>query len=133
MDSPCYCASLRRATRRVSALYDEALAPFGINVAQYSLLQCIRHKGEVSLTELGATLELDRSTVGRNVRVLVRPGLLEMRRGKEDQREACVALTKQGADLIKRAAEAWTQSQKKIEGQLGPHRVEQLRELLSAL
>ena len=133
MDIPCHCAQLRRATRRVSAIYDEALAPLGINVAQYSLLQSVRHKGEVSTTELGRILELDRSTVGRNVRVLSKHGLVEIRRGKDDQREACIALTGQGTDLIVVAAKAWAVSQKKIEDRLGPDRLEQLRDILIAL
>lgn len=133
MDTPCHCAQLRRATRRVSAIYDEGLAPLGINVAQYSLLQSVRYKGEVNMTELGAILELDRSTVGRNVRVLSKHGLVEMRRGKDDQREACIALTTQGTELIKTAAEAWGESQKKIEDRLGKDRLEQLRDLLAAL
>lgn len=133
MDTPCHCARLRRATRRVSALYDQELAPLGINVAQYSLLRSVRDKGEVSMTELGRLLELDRSTVGRNVRVLSKHGLLEMRRGKDDQRESCIALTAQGTDLIKSAAEAWGRSQKKIEDRLGKERLEQLRDLLAAL
>lgn len=133
MDTPCHCARLRRATRRVSAMYDEALAPLGINVAQYSLLRTVRDRGEVSMTELGRLLELDRSTVGRNVRVLSKHGLMEMRRGKDDQREACVALTAQGTDLIKAAAEAWGRSQKAMEERLGKDRLEQLRDLLAAL
>lgn len=133
MDTPCHCARLRRATRRVSATYDEALAPLGINVAQYSLLRTVRDRGEVSMTELGRLLELDRSTVGRNVRVLSKHGLMEMRRGKDDQREACIALTPQGTDLIKSAAEAWDRSQKAMEERLGKEKLEQLRDLLAAL
>ncbi|WP_374251244.1 MarR family winged helix-turn-helix transcriptional regulator [Xanthobacter sp.] len=133
MDTPCHCARLRRATRRISAIYDEGFAPFGINVAQYSLLRSVRDKSEVSMTELGRMLELDRSTVGRNVRVLSKHGLVEMRRGKDDQREACIALTPQGTELLKSAAEAWRRSQKTIEDRLGKDRLEQLRDLLAAL
>ena len=70
MKIPCYCAALRVAARKTTALYDEELAAVGINLAQYSLLRQIERAGTVSLTELGRLAELDRSTVGRNVKAL---------------------------------------------------------------
>lgn len=70
MSDPCYCIVLRRASRRLTAIYDAALAPLGVNLAQFSLLRTIRRTEPVSLTRLGHETELDRSTVGRNVRVL---------------------------------------------------------------
>jgi hypothetical protein len=39
LTSECICTHLRRAARGVSRHYDEALAGFGINVAQFSLLR----------------------------------------------------------------------------------------------
>ncbi len=133
MDTPCHSAQLRRATRRISAIYDEGFAPLGINVAQYSLLRTVRDKAEASMTELGRMLELDRSTIGRNVRVLSKHGLLETRRGKDDQRASCIALTPQGTELLKTAAVAWNRGQKTMEERLGKERLEQLRDLLAAL
>ena len=35
--SPCYCSLPRTATRKIGAVYDDALTPLGINIAQYSL------------------------------------------------------------------------------------------------
>src|SRR5574337_549456 len=78
MKSPCYCSTLRAAARKATALYDEALAPAGVNVAQYGLLRRVERRGTVSLTELGRLSELDRSTVGRNARVLERLGLARL-------------------------------------------------------
>ena len=43
--TPCYCAALRAATRKTTALYDEALAPVGIGVAQFSLMRRIKSGG----------------------------------------------------------------------------------------
>ncbi|WP_159715866.1 MarR family winged helix-turn-helix transcriptional regulator, partial [Geminicoccus flavidas] len=84
--SPCYCIALRAASRRLTTLYDAALQPVGINVAQFSLLRNVKRAQPVSLTELGRRMELDRSTVGRNVRLLQRMGLVRMASGS-DQRE----------------------------------------------
>ena len=89
MKTPCYCLALRAAARKATALYDEALAPAGLNLAQYGLMRRIERAGAVSLTELGRMAELDRSTVGRNVKVLERLLLVRLSPAK-DQREAAV-------------------------------------------
>src|SRR3546814_9299626 len=77
MMSPCHCSRLRSAARKVGSIYDEALAPLGVNIAQYSLMRTIARRQPVSFTELGHFAQLDRSTVSRNVRVLDRLGLVE--------------------------------------------------------
>src|SRR6478735_8808652 len=95
MSSPCYSQSLRAAARRIAAAYDDALAPSGVNTAQYSLLRTIERAGPIALTALGRRVELDRSTIGRNVRVLERMGLVALGRG-DDHREATATLTEAG-------------------------------------
>jgi len=37
MASICYCAALRSAARKVTAVYDDSLASTGVNLAQFSL------------------------------------------------------------------------------------------------
>jgi hypothetical protein len=49
---PCNCLALRQATRRVTQLFDEALAPTGLGVNQYSILA--RLKGDGPSTMDGA-------------------------------------------------------------------------------
>ena len=91
MTTPCYCTLLRSAARKATAIYDDALAPAGITVAQFRLLRILERQGPVSLTELGRLAELDRSTIGRNLRLLERMGLVHLASGA-DQREAVVDL-----------------------------------------
>ena len=133
MTSTCYCSLLRAATRKVGAVYDSALAPLGINIAQYALLRLVQHRQPVSFTELGRIAELDRSTVGRNVRVLERLGLVEMGRGEDDQREAVVTLADHGRQVLDEAAPLWAECQQKIERQVGRKKVGAPRELLNLL
>lgn len=123
---------LRKATRRVSALYDDALAPLGINIAQFSLLRNVGRMAPVSLTDLGARVELDRSTVGRNAKVLEKSGLLTISQGK-DQREAMLALTDAGRTILAEGAQNWDRAQDEIEARLGPGNIDTLRSLLAAL
>jgi len=131
--SRCYCSLLRTATRRVGSVYDDALSPLGINIAQYSLLRLIEHRQPVSFTELGRVAELDRSTVGRNVRVLERMGLVETGRGENDQREAVVRLGVSGRQMLEEAAPLWDGCQREIETRLGAANVKALREILRAI
>ena len=119
MSGPCYCTVLRAAMRRIAASYDAALEPVGVNIAQFSLLRTIRRAAPVTLTELGRLTELDRSTIGRNVRVLERMGLVALGRGK-DQREATVSLTEAGAQVLDEGAPLWEGVQGQIEARLGP-------------
>lgn len=113
-------------------MYDDALAPIGINIAQFALLRTVSRVQPVSLTELARFTALDRSTIGRNVRVLDRMGLMKTARG-EDQREAAVSLTRKGANVLKRAEPAWAKVQAGVAERLGPDLTQALEDILQAL
>ena len=132
MGSVCYCAALRAAARKTTAVYDAALAPTGVNLAQFSLLRKIQRAGSVSLSELGRLAELDRSTVGRNVKVLQRMGLARVTAGV-DQREATVTLDERGLAVLREGGPPWDDAQRKIEAALGRDDAKHLRRLLDAL
>lgn len=130
--SRCYCALLRKATRRVTSLYDDALQPLGINLAQFSLLRHIERGEPISMTELGRKIELERSTVSRNVKVLEGMGLVLAGTGT-DQREAVVALTEKGRQILADGDPFWQDAQDKIEARLGTDAAATLKELLTIL
>jgi len=132
MSNACYCIVLRKASRRISAVYDEALAPHGINIAQFSAIRSIKRNAPISLTELADKLDLDRSTVGRNMKVLERMGIVATATG-EDQREAALSLTAQGEALFVKTEPIWHDVQVQIEDRLGPEHSRQLSELLEAI
>ena len=132
MDTPCYCAAVRTAARKTTALYNSALEPAGVNFAQYSLLRKIERAGTVSLTRLGRLAELDRSTVGRNVKALEQLRLVRPASAK-DRREAAVRLAPAGAEALRRAAPLWEEAQRRVEAALGAGGAEQLRALSLSL
>ncbi|TRL39390.1 MarR family winged helix-turn-helix transcriptional regulator [Rhizobium straminoryzae] len=129
-NASCHCIALRKATRKLSSLYDAALAPLGINVGQFSLLRRVRRFGPVSLTDLAEYLDLDRSTVGRNTKVLERMGLLTVATGR-DQREALLSLTDAGRQVVEDGAPLWDAVQGNIETRLGAERLAQLHDILN--
>jgi DNA-binding MarR family transcriptional regulator len=126
--SICYCDTLRLAARKMTARYDAALEPVGLSIAQFALLRKIRRAGQPSLTELGRKAGLDRSTMGRNVRVLEKAGLAALSRGK-DQREATVRLTEEGEATLAEAEPLWIRAQAEIDALLGPEGAAGLRRL----
>jgi len=62
----CLCASVRRAARAHTSLRDDALAPQGLEVTQFSLLRAVERRGSADLTALSQATGLDRSTPMRS-------------------------------------------------------------------
>ncbi len=130
--SQCLCINLRRAARGVSKYYDGALDGFGINVAQYSLLCNLQRLDQPSISSLAEAMGLDRSTLGRNLRVLEGEGLVRMDEG-EDQRNRIVQLTDAGHERLAAALPAWEAAQQRLIDKLGAEKREILLALLDEL
>ncbi|OCT27911.1 MarR family winged helix-turn-helix transcriptional regulator [Pseudomonas putida] len=132
LTSECICTHLRRAARGVSRHYDEALAGFGINVAQFSLLRHLQRLDQPSITSLAEAMGLDRSTLGRNLRVLEADGLVALGEGS-DQRNRLVCLTEAGKTCLAAAHPAWEQAQLQLVEHLGERQRDELVRLLERL
>lgn len=130
--SECYCTSLRSAARHVTGLYDRAIAPTGVNTAQFSLMRAVERSTPVTLTELAKRTDLDRSTVGRNIRVIERMGLVEVG-SSTDKREATVSLTKAGHHTLAVGAPLWDSIQEKVEAAMGVGTAHAFRDTLQSL
>ena len=119
MDSvPCLCINARRAALALTALYDEALAPHGLKVTQFSLLSAVRRHRSPNLTGLAEATGLDRSTLGRNLRVLEGQGLVRTVPGG-DRRDWRVELTALGLARLRAAAAPWKLLQERLAATLG--------------
>jgi DNA-binding MarR family transcriptional regulator len=114
----CLCANVRRAAQALTSLYDEALAPHGLKVTQFALLSAVKRHGEPNLTRLAVAMGLDRSTLGRNLRVLEGLGLVSLSPG-DDQRDRVVALTADGRERLRAATGAWKKVQEFLSSALG--------------
>ena len=98
--------SARRAAGRLTAFYDEALAPAGLRVTQFSLMRAVMRLERPTISGLAEATGLDRSTLGRNLRVLQRQGLLRLGPGK-DERTRVVAMTDAGRMVMDAATPHW--------------------------
>jgi len=132
LPTECLCTRLRRASRGVSKLYDDALSEIGLNVAQYSLLRHLQRLDRPSITDLAEAMGLERSTLGRNLRVLEGRGMVELS-GGADQRNRLVVLTPAGERLLGEARGAWQAAQVALKQRLQPQHLDALDELLASL
>ncbi len=114
----CLCTNARRAALALTAIYDGALAPHGLKVTQFSLLRAVARHGKPNLTALSEATGLDRSTLGRNLRVLAGMGLVRIGPGR-DQRDRRVSLTPRGAARVRGASRAWSRLQDSLGASLG--------------
>lgn len=118
LEVACHCTRVRRAARVLTELYDAALEPCGIKVTQFSLLRMILRLGEPSIGALAAATGLDRSTLGRNLRVLARKGWVTLLPGT-DERCRLVRPTPRGRAALATAEPAWEALQRRIDRALG--------------
>jgi DNA-binding MarR family transcriptional regulator len=121
----CACANLRRAARAVTQVFDEALAPSGLRATQFTLLVTNCLVGESTINELAEKMAMDRTTLSRNLKPLVRSGLLEVRPG-EDGRMRLVRVTPAGERSLEEAYPLWQQAQRETVGALGEERYDAL-------
>ena len=114
----CHCIDLRAAASRLTQLYDEKMAPSGITVPQFSQLHLIMSLDGPTLKELANASQLERSTLGRNIRVLEKLGLVTMKVGS-DARTRTIHVTRKGKDRFKRAVPLWNHIQGELLARLG--------------
>jgi DNA-binding MarR family transcriptional regulator len=95
-ENNCNSTALRKASRRVTQLYDEALASCGLRVTQFAILKQILRMGTPAMGELARTLVMDRGALTHNVKPLERDGLIETVADPADRRNRLIALTRAG-------------------------------------
>jgi DNA-binding MarR family transcriptional regulator len=127
--TPCYGASVRRASRILTSVYDEALAHSGLNLTQFSIAYLLIRYGSATISELAAWMNTDKTAMGRNLLPMERDRLISVQQG-EDRRSRQVALTASGVARYKKAVPLWQKAQKRVEKLLGKSQATALRSLL---
>jgi DNA-binding MarR family transcriptional regulator len=122
---PCMCATLRRASRALTQLYEDSLRPDGLRATQFTVLQVLSRVGEVSQGALGEILAMDSTTLTRTLKILGRNGWLAERRGK-DHRTRLLRFTNAGRERFQRALPAWHRMQASLRRHLGRTRWNEL-------
>ena len=131
-ESPCIATAMRKAPRRLSQLYDDALAPSGLRATQYALLSELerRSKKPPTMRELADAMVMDRSALGHNLRPLERDGLIALEESNEDRRRRHVVVTAQGRAKHREAKCLWQIAQGRFEEVYGRSQAADLRAIL---
>lgn len=130
--SKCYCITMCRAANAITSFYDEGLAPAGITTKQFSLLINLSRLGEASTVELADFVNLERSTVTRNLKALLERGWIEDR-AQEGRRNHKYAVTQKGQEKLEETDALWDNMQEKINAYLGEEKAKELLEGLYLL
>ncbi len=127
----CFVGAARKASRRLTQFYDDALAPCGLRSTQYSILsELTRFAGPPTLAELASALVSDRSAVGHNLRPLIRDGYVALEPGPNDRRERRIVLTPRGQSKHREARALWQAAQDEFLAIYGADHSESLRAAL---
>jgi DNA-binding MarR family transcriptional regulator len=125
----CACTDVRRVARKLTSLYDAAMAPAEITITQYSLLANIGRAGQLSHTVLADKLGMDRTTLTRNLRPLIKAQWVAVTSG-EDRRQHLLRLTAAGKKKLRRSIPLWEEIQGWFMVEIGARPLQELRNLL---
>ena len=127
----CTNLKLRQLMRRVAQRYDAEVGQVGLKGTQYSLLSHVVKLGPIRPVDLAARMNVDASTLSRNLRPLVAAGWLTLEAGA-DARSRLVQATEAGRAKRTEAQRLWRVAQEGINATLGPERVVALHALIDA-
>ena len=114
----CIAVRLRLLNRVVTNLYDDALRTLGLKVSKLNVLIVTARLGLARPAKVCDILQLDASTLSRNVKPLQAHGWLEVV-PEEDARAQPFRLTPLGKRLIEKAVPAWEEAQRRAGELLG--------------
>lgn len=118
MDLDCTCFRIRRLSRQISQLYDEALRPAGLRVTQFSLLSALRNKGPMTVATLARGLGADRTSISRALAAVQAHGWVMVEAGT-DKRSKTVSISQAGLETLQNAEPFWETAQQHIANALG--------------
>ena len=106
----CVCTSARRRSRELTRAFEKAMRGTGVRGTQFSLLATLIQTGPLPTTRLADFLGLERTTLTRNLRPLVRDGFVRIDEG-EDRRVRRAVITRKGKEAARRAFPFWKKAQ----------------------
>jgi DNA-binding MarR family transcriptional regulator len=131
--SRCNCTALRKATRRISQLYDTALAPSGLKTTQRAILAQIGRSEPTTVGQLADALVMDSGALAHTLKPLERDRLLAVSIDPDDRRNRLITLTRQGRTKLAETDVLWAKAQTSFEAAFGRVESESLREALQLL
>jgi DNA-binding MarR family transcriptional regulator len=129
---PCACTTVRKATRALSRLYDDALAPLGVTVAQFGILKAIWREPGLALSRLADEMVMDRTSLYRMLTPMTSAGWIAIASPAKG-RAKTATLTAEGESLLTKARHLWDGAQTRVVGTFGADRWQVLESAISEL
>src|ERR1700730_11649588 len=117
--SRCNCTALRKATRRISQLYDTALAPSGLKTTQRAILAQLGRSEPATVGQLASALVMDAGALAHTLKPLERDGLVVVAVDPDDRRNRLISLTRQGRAKLTETDALWAKAQSGFETGFG--------------
>ena len=132
MAAECLAMRSRLIGRTVTGIYDDALRPVGVTAGQLNILAVVVRRGPVSPGEVARALNIERSTMSRNVERMKRNDWLTVRPGKSASSQE-LRVTNAGQQVIEQAEPLWREAQGRARDILGASGAEAIHELADAI
>lgn len=126
----CINLELRKSARLITQFYESRV---GLKVGQFSILRAVCLCKQTNSKELQRILVLDQTTLSRNLKPLIRDGLLNLSVDENDHRVKLITLSEKGKNTYQTALPLWQAAQKEISNKLGKKHVEQITEVTDKL
>jgi DNA-binding MarR family transcriptional regulator len=107
---PCYCGSLRQASRVVTQLYDQMLKPSGLKITQFGILKLLAACPDLSTGAMAAALAMDSTTLTRTLKIIQENRWIAVATGA-DRRQRCWRITEAGLQRLWQAEPLWQNAQ----------------------
>jgi DNA-binding MarR family transcriptional regulator len=131
--SRCNCTALRKATRRISQLYDTALAPSGLKTTQRAILAQLGRSEPATVGQLAEALVMDAGALAHTLKPLERDRFIAVTVDPSDRRNRLIKLTRQGRAKLAESDALWAKAQIGFEAAFGRVESEALRQALQLL
>lgn len=131
----CTCMRMRKATRRITQIYDQTLSPSQLTSPQFGLLAYLNAaadagEGRLQLGILAERLGMDPTTLNRNLKPLEAQDLLTTTPCPNDRRVRLVGLTDTGRASLLAALPLWREARDRVRAQVGVETLVALNSLL---
>lgn len=110
---PCYCGSIRQASRLVTQIYDNALRPSGVKITQFGILRLLSARPGLTTGEIAGALAMDSTTLTRTLKIIQDNAWIEAAPGA-DRRERRWTVTPVGMERMEVALPLWKAAQKEF-------------------
>ena len=131
-DFTCKCISLRKASNNLTKIYDSALIKVGLKITQFSTLKNIQKLGKTNIRDLSSELELDRTTVLRNIEKLIEMDLVSYKY-ENNNKNKIIQLTTIGKSKLREAIIIWEETQHKYIKALGIKNYKEIDTLITKI